>query len=266
MHPCDIRVGTSGWRFEDWAGSFYPLRVPKSQWLEYYAARFSVGEVNSTYYRIPSVRSFVAMADKTPQDFQFLVKVHGDVTHVRRNPHDSMKALQTAVSPLKTAGKLSGFLSQFPAGFRFDSKNLDYVRGLTELLEGVRLCVEFRHVSWDNPEAKAAIQEAQMTWVAADEPEIKHLMPRTMILTGDTFYLRLHGRNAETWYDHSAGDRYDYDYSDDELRDVGQAVTEAARHAKQAFVLFNNCYAGQAPRNAWWLKTWLEALEGANDD
>ena len=259
MRAEDISVGTSGWKFDDWAGNFYPFRVPQSKWLEYYAARFPVGEINSTYYRIAPASVYAAIARKTPSEFRFFAKLHADATHKRENPGESLRALISALDPLRAANKLVGLLAQFPASFRFSGENVNYVSRLRDQCSDIRLCVEFRHRTWSGDEALDRVRETGLTWVSPDEPALPDLMPPRFAATSDVLYVRLHGRNAAAWYNRDAGDRYDYDYSTEELTAVGRRLLEMTSPARRAFVLFNNCCAGKAPRNAWWLKNWLAA-------
>jgi uncharacterized protein YecE (DUF72 family) len=255
MQPAAISIGTSGWRFEDWAGTFYPLRVPKIKWLEYYAARFPVGEINSTYYRIAAPATYRAIAQRTPPNFHTFAKVHSDVTHQRQNPSASLKALLISLQPLRDAGKLDGLLAQFPGSFRGSPENLEYVLELRSHCESVPLCVEFRHRSWANSDVYDAFRQYHITWVCADEPSLSDLMPFEMIATNDLLYLRLHGRNAQAWY--AGAERYNYNYSDEELAHIGRTCMEETTGARRGVIFFNNCHHGQAPRNAWWLQQWL---------
>jgi uncharacterized protein YecE (DUF72 family) len=265
MQLAAIKIGTSGWKFDDWAGNFYPLRVPKTSWLEYYAARFSIGEINSTYYRIAPPAAFAGIAKHTPAEFRLFAKVHADVTHSRTKPGDSLRALQLSLEPLREAGKLLGLLAQFPHSFAVTRENLEYLRHVRYLCKDTRLCVEFRHRSWLDEEAVTAVREADLTWVCPDEPELPDLMPRRFFATSEMLYARLHGRNSRAWYDRSMGDRYDYTYSDEELQAIGGELKQAAQSVTHGYVLFNNCHGGQAPRNALRLINWFagESGEGA---
>ncbi|HEY3296030.1 MAG TPA: DUF72 domain-containing protein [bacterium] len=260
MQPGTIDIGTSGWKFDDWAGTFYPLRVPQTKWLEYYAARFPIGELNSTYYRIAPTSVYEAIARKTPPQFRLFAKVHADVTHKRENPETSLRNLLIALDPLQSDGKLLGLLAQFPGNFRYVPESVDYLKSLRDLCKGIRLCVEFRHRSWAGDEALQQIRELDLTWVSPDEPPLPDLMPRRFVATSDILYVRLHGRNAAAWYNREAGDRYDYEYSTEELTEIGREILAAEAPARRGYVLFNNCYVGKAPRNALWLKNYYAAL------
>jgi uncharacterized protein YecE (DUF72 family) len=259
-----ISIGTSGWKFDDWAGTFYPLRVPQTMWLVYYAARFPIGEINSTYYRIAPLAAYAGIARRTPESFRLFAKVHADVTHTREHPGDSLRALRAALQPLTDAGKLLGLLAQFPNRFHFTREAMAYLLHLRELCARERLCVEFRHSSWLEAEALEAVREAGLTWVCPDEPDLPDLMPRRVLATSDMLYVRLHGRNARAWYDRSAGDRYDYLYSEDELQTVGREIAQGLASVTHGYVLFNNCHGGQAPRNALRLINWFTGESGAD--
>jgi uncharacterized protein YecE (DUF72 family) len=261
MRRQDISIGTSGWKFDDWAGSFYPLRVPPSKWLEYYSARFPIGEINSTYYRIAGHATYAGIVAKTPPEFRLFVKVHGDVTHTRTAPAESLRILLEVIAPIIEANKLLGLLAQFPTAFEFTDANLNYLRFLRDQLSGHRLCVEFRHASWDTDDAREKIRAERLTWVSPDEPQIAGLMSQALYATADCAYVRLHGRNARTWNDRSSGDRYDFNYSRAELGQIAHAILGLPDAVNRAFVLFNNCYHGQAAVNATWLQRWLTGID-----
>ncbi|MBU0508240.1 DUF72 domain-containing protein [bacterium] len=259
MQRSDINIGTSGWKFDDWAGTFYPFRVPKTKWLEYYAARFPVGEINSTYYRIAPLSVYAAIARRTPDGFRLFAKVHAEVTHTRKDPASSLRMLIGALHPLSESGRLIGLLAQFPASFRFIEENIGYVLALPGMCRDARLCVEFRHASWLCDEAIESVRKAEMTWVTPDEPKLTDLLPFRIVATSDIVYIRLHGRNNTTWYDPQAGNRYDYNYSEPELAEIGSELLHSTFGARKGYVLFNNCHLGQAPLNAQWMKMWLAA-------
>ena len=119
-----IKVGTSGFSFPDWAGNIYPPNIKKADMLEYYEKQlgFSITEINSTYYTIPSQKSFEGMMRKTSKSFEFTVKAHKSLTHEIRDKEtgkivdnkDSFERFLYAVEPLKREGRLTAILAQFP--------------------------------------------------------------------------------------------------------------------------------------------------------
>src|SRR4029450_10582039 len=112
-----VRIGTSGYSFKDWVGPFYPAGTRPEQQLEYYAQHFDCLELNVTYYRIPDPKLLSGIEQRTPPGFEFIVKLHGDVTHARSGDSDIDRAFHDSVQPLLEADKMKGFLAQFPYSF-----------------------------------------------------------------------------------------------------------------------------------------------------
>lgn len=245
-----VRVGTSGYSFADWVGPFYPPGMRSGDFLSFYSKRFPVVEVNSTYYRIPPPRVLEQMEKKTPPGFRFMVKLHQSMTHEGSSDASLVQEFLAMLEPLKRAGKYDGLLAQFPWGFRRTAASEAHLDTLRKRLEGEPLFAEFRHDSWAKPDLGDWLRERSIGYCAVDEPALKGLMPPIALLTTDTAYVRFHGRNSETWWGRGGGDRYDYDYSEAELKEWLEKVAKLAEQAKRTYLFFNNCHAGQAARNA----------------
>ena len=263
-----ILVGTSGYSFADWVGPFYPEGMRSGDFLSFYAEHFDTVEVNSTYYRIPHPRVLDQMERKTPPGFRFVVKLNQAMTHqASRDPalyHEFLAALE----PLKRAEKYDGLLAQFPWGFKRTDANRRHLETLRGLLPGEPLFVEFRHDSWLTPQLEPSLRAHRMGYCVVDEPQLPGLLPPVTMLTTEDAYVRFHGRNARNWWsrDHASapdlggraagggtratGDRYDYDYSEAELKEWLGKIAGLAQQARRTYLFFNNCHAGQAARNA----------------
>ncbi len=245
-----IKIGTSGYSFEDWRGVFYPPDLPKGKMLDFYAQHFNTVEINSTYYRIPPAAVFYHLANKTPADFEFIVKVHQQVTHKREKPLESMTALQMALRPLLESQKISGYLAQFPWAFKYQPDNLDYLQRLAAACQPLPLFVEFRHESWLCEEVYHNLAARRIGYCCVDEPPLKGLLPPQEKVIGRIGYVRFHGRNATNWWDSSKGDRYDYAYSKEELGGWLQRIRSMKQKAEKLYLFFNNCHMGHAVINA----------------
>lgn len=252
-----IRIGTSGYSFEDWRGEFYPADIQKGKMLDFYAQHFDTVEVNSTYYRLLPQNVFYHMAQKTPGDFHFILKVHADVTHKRKDPAPSISALLEAVKPLVEAGKLKGFLAQFPYSFKNSPDNRNYLKEARAMLGDHKLFMEFRHKSWLTEKVLDGLKEYDIGYVSVDEPQIGLMMPPDVHVTNGIGYVRFHGRNEETWYDHDKGDRYDYLYSEQELGEWIPRILQMESQASLTYLFFNNCHLGKAVKNAKMMKSLL---------
>lgn len=163
-----VFVGTSGYSFKEWKGNFYPAKLPDKQFLTYYAERLATVELNNTFYRTPTVEAIAGWCNAVPSHFRFSVKAPQRITHVSR-----LKDME----PVRHfAGLVSGFgerlgvvLFQFPPQFRFDFDRLRAFRDTWP--RHVPTALEFRNVSWDNPEVRTWMREEGLAWVVNDGDE-----------------------------------------------------------------------------------------------
>jgi uncharacterized protein YecE (DUF72 family) len=257
-----VLIGTSGYSFADWVGPFYPRGYAFGDMLPYYARHFPVVEVNSTYYRIPSPRTFEQMERRTPPGFRFIVKVHQVLTHERRVDTESIASFRACLEPLLAAGKLDGLLAQFPWSFKNTSWGRRYLVAVRRALPDAPLFVEFRHASWATEESWQLLRDHRIGYCVVDEPALRGLMPPVVELTSPLGYVRYHGRNADQWWGHSGADRYNYSYSEEELRDWLPRIGEMSAQAEKVYVFFNNCHAGQAAQNAQLMQQLLDEIRG----
>lgn len=230
----DIRVGTSGWQYDDWDGRFYPEDVAKKRWFDYYATVFPTVEINYTFYRLPRQSTVESWHDRAPNRFRFAAKGSRYITHNLKlnDPADAIGNVTGRLAGLKTF--LAVVLWQLPPNLHKDVPRLD--RFLSLLPGGAHHAVEFRHRSWLDDEVFATLDGhgAAHVWVSSAD------MPSDRTLTGRACYLRFHGIE----------DGYKHDYSRAELAPWAAAVREAAEEGLDAFVYFNNDHQAKAPRNA----------------
>jgi len=244
-----VRIGTSGYSFDDWKGTFYPEKIAKGKMLDYYVTQFDTVEINSTYYRIPHPKVFDNMVKKTPESFDFIVKVPQSFTHRRKDMPSEIEPFRESVKPLTESEKLSGLLAQYPYSFKFSSQALDHICQCRDAVAPHDLFVEFRHEGWVNRTMYDRLRSEQIGYVCVDEPQLPGLLKPDSFATTDTAYVRLHGRNEEHWWNGGAL-RYDYSYSEEELEVWKEKLKKLLKKAKKAFVFFNNCRLGQAADNA----------------
>jgi uncharacterized protein YecE (DUF72 family) len=247
--PGEVRVGTSGYSFEDWRGVFYPEKIQKGKMLDYYVQHFPTVEINSTYYRIPHPAVMANIVKKAPGTFDFMIKVPQSFTHRRQNIEIDFEKYLEALKPLEDNGRLSGVLAQFPYSFRYSPNALDYIANLAEALRPRPLFAEFRNNGWVNRPMYDRLKAEGIGYVCVDEPQLKGLLRPDAFATTDTAYVRLHGRNNEHWWQGGAL-RYDYSYSTDELQEWVEKVRKLRAGVKRVYVFFNNCHLGQAVGNA----------------
>jgi uncharacterized protein YecE (DUF72 family) len=252
------KIGTSGYSYEDWRGVFYPSGLPKGQMLDFYSKHFDCVEVNSTYYAVPHPSVLSRMSEKTPDNFEFIVKVHRTTTHDRPATDVSLPQLVEAVKPLIEAGKFSGFLAQFPYSFKNTPAGRDYLRNIADIVQDYPLFVEFRNWTWVRDETYSFLRENHINYVNVDEPPLKGLIRPQDKLTGNLGYIRFHGRNTTDWWNGTNQTRYNYLYSHSELDEWMVGISRILFRAYKSYIFFNNHPQGKAVQNAQMLREMIE--------
>jgi uncharacterized protein YecE (DUF72 family) len=151
-----VWVGTSGYNYPEWKGSFYPQKLPTAKMLPYYAERFSTVEINYSFYRMPNEKILAGWSRETPDGFKLTLKAPKRITHDARL-RDCAEPLGLFLRVANTLGaKLGAILFQLPPYFRKDLKVLD---AFLEILPAeVRATFEFRHASWLDNEVYARLK------------------------------------------------------------------------------------------------------------
>ena len=246
-----ILVGTSGFKFDDWKGAFYPEDVKQKDWLNYYGKRFDCLEVNASYYRLFHPATFFHMANKVPEGFRFTVKTYRSMTHEAGSDNEAdFGTFIESLQPLIEADKFGCVLAQFPTSFHNTPGNRHYLAAFCDHFAEYPLVVEFRNRQWAKDEVVGFLRKRQVGWCAVDEPQFKSLMPPMAIATSPVGYVRFHGRNYKTWWKGDGKTRYDYLYSEDELKEWVPKIRQMEGEADVVYVFMNNCFGGQAAKNA----------------
>lgn len=164
-----ILIGTSGWSYKEWKGSFYPPKLAQQEMLGFYSSRFSTVEVNNSFYRIPSEKVLLDWAEQVPADFRFVLKASRRVTHNSRlaDQDGSLEYFLRAVNPL--GSRLGPTLFQLPPTFKKDSGRLREF--LARLPTRWKAALEFRHPSWFDDETYDLLRSHDAALVAVDEEE-----------------------------------------------------------------------------------------------
>ncbi len=170
-------IGTSGWQYRHWRGSFYPQEVPQHGWLPYYSNRFATVELNNSFYRLPEKSSFEHWREQTPDDFVIAVKMSRFLTHLRRlrDPADPVQRFMERVSGL--GEKLGPVLVQLPPGMRAEPKRL--AETLDCFPKPVRVAVEFRDESWFDDSICSILEKHGAALCLADSPHRRTPIWRT---------------------------------------------------------------------------------------
>jgi uncharacterized protein YecE (DUF72 family) len=242
------RIGTSGYSFGDWVGTFYPPETQSRDMFGQYVPHFETVEINYTFYRVPTARTIESICRRSPEGFRFWVKANQATTH--HGERSVAGPFADALAPMIEAGKLAGVLLQFPQRFHRTVANRKFLAAALDDLKGLPLAVEFRHRSWEHSSVVAGLRARSVTLAVPDVPKLHGLYRPGPLVTTRTGYLRLHSRDASKWYAPEGVDRYDYSYSHEELAELVEAWEAIDEPMDEVYTFFNNCHHGQAAQNA----------------
>lgn len=232
-----VHIGCSGWNYKEWRGEFYPEKLAKKNWLEYYSGKFDTVEVNNTFYRFPKDEHLEGWRDTVPKDFLFTLKGSRYVSHMKKlkEVKESVQKFIDAAHLLKN--KLGCILWQLPPNLHRNDEKLDqFCKDLNSKDKNV---IEFRHESWYDKKVYEILSEHEVSFCAISSPDF----PEEMITTNQTGYLRFHGKGKK-WYD--------YLYSEKELEEWYKKIQK--KDLKEIYIYFNNDIHANAPKNALQLK------------
>lgn len=235
-------IGTSGWHYDDWRHRFYPEKLPRAKWLQFYAGHFNTVELNNSFYRLPSEAAFTNWRDSSPANFSFAVKVSRFITHIKRLK-EADAPLRTFVSRAEILGeKLGPLLYQLPPSMHRSDEVLESFLSL--LPRGLKHVFEFRHQSWLDDEVFEILGRYNAGLCLFDMPSFSS----PLVATTDFTYIRFHG----------GSELYASCYSDDELASWAQRLAGLAAKLKTVYIYFNNDTEAFAVRNAVTLRGYLE--------
>jgi uncharacterized protein YecE (DUF72 family) len=233
---------------------FYPSGTKSGKMLQQYARRFSITELNYTWYQMPRAEAIERHRQQVPQGFLFAAKLTRTLTHEidPRQWPDQAVLYREGVAPLIQAGQLVAVLIQLSPSFLRTAPNRKYLAALLDSLYGLPLAVEFRHHSWASDRVFAELERREVTLVGVDAPDLPGRFPPLDVVTNpDLFYVRFHGRNAKGWRSGNMQLQFDYDYSDDELHEwIENKIEPMSNRARKGVIFFNNHVRAQAPENA----------------
>lgn len=224
----NLWVGTSGFQYPEWKGTFYPEKMPASKMLTYYAERLTTTEVNYSFRHIPSAKTIQNWDNATPERFKFTFKAPERVTHTSRlrDSGETMRFFANVIFELK--GKLGVVLFQLPPVFKRDVAILSEF--LAELPDKLRAAFEFRHDSWFEDDVYETLRTHNAALCIAEAEKLA----TPAILTTDFCYLRLR--------------REDYETKDVER--WAEFVRSHAHQLRDTFIYFKHEESGFGPRLA----------------
>ncbi len=238
----NYHIGTSGWHYDHWRDRFYPEKLTKAEWLEFYVGHFTTVELNNSFYRLPSETAFANWYDSSPSNFTFAVKVSRFITHIKRlkNSEEAVANFITRAKILRE--KLGPLLYQLPPNMHRNDEVL--ASFLSNLPRGMRHVLEFRHQSWLEEKVFEILHRYNIGLCVFDMPSFRC----PPVATADFAYIWFLG----------SGSLYSSCYSDEELADWAKTLADLAANLKEVYIYFNNDAEAFAVRNAKTLRDYLQ--------
>ena len=246
------------------------MRRPKGfHEATFLAQFFDTIEINTSFYaplRPDHASQWIDRVAANPR-FVFTAKLWQKFTHEAIVAPSILTAaddrdVRAGFDALHKAGKLGAVLLQFPFSFHRDAETTAYLESLLGRFRDYPLAVEVRHASWNDAEIFAILREHRAAFCNIDQPVIGHSLGPSAEVTAPVGYVRLHGRRYDTWFGGDVAlhshDRYDYLYSNEELKPWVERVRDVARRARDVFVVTNNVYLGKGVVNALQLTSMLQ--------
>jgi uncharacterized protein YecE (DUF72 family) len=223
-----VWVGTSGYNYPEWKGSFYPADLAAAKMLPYYAARFPTVEINYTFYRMPTEKLVGGWAAQTPSPYQITLKAPRRITHDSRLK-DAGDSVARFCEVAQTLGdKLGTLLFQLPPFLRKDLALLDAF--LPQLAPGIRAAFEFRHVSWFDEDVFGRLAARNLSVCIADSEKLS----TPVRITADYAYFRLR----------------DEGYQPDDIKGWADTIAASTASCRDVFVYFKHEESGKGPEFA----------------
>src|SRR5437868_10884751 len=240
-------IGTSGWTYPGWRGTFYPADLASARFLEFYRNQFSTVEVNYSFYHLPTVATYEKWATQVPEGFVFAVKSSRLITHTKRlqGVEELWRVFLQNTQAL--GSRLGPILFQFPASFRRDHARLvEFLKMARAGIAGadrLRLVFEFRHASWFADEVYRLLSDHGAALCIADSPQY----PRREIATTTFMYFRFHGRSQ----------LFASNYTKKDLSKEAEKIRRYLHEGQDVYAYFNNDAEGYAVANARMLTTMI---------
>jgi len=256
-----IKIGTSGYAFNEWVGTVYPEGTKPEDFLKIYSGLFSTVELNFSHYKMPETAMIEQILIDGGDRLTFSVKAYRTLTH---NIDPSMweneaKNFIKGIEPLLNANRLEAVLFQFPDTFDYSPENRTYLDKLLKYFNDLPKAVEFRKADWINKRVIEGMTARNVALVSNDLSDLPEMPITADVVTSPLAYIRLNGRKDDDWWGSDRHRKYAYLYNDKEIKILADRIEIIANEAKKTIVYFNNHKLGNAVKNAQMLEKILSA-------
>jgi uncharacterized protein YecE (DUF72 family) len=234
MKKGKVHIGTSGWHYKHWRGTFYPADIKSASQFEYYSRLFQTVEINNSFYKLPDKATFAAWREAAPRGFVFAVKASRFITHMKKLKVDPESISRFFTHSQELEKNLGPILFQLPPHWKVNPERLNTF--LQHLPRGFSYTIEFRNATWYTEEVYAILNKHDVAFCIYELDG--HLSP--LEVTAGFVYIRLHGPGA----------KYQGSYSEEVLKSWAAKIKSWSRKGKDVFIYFDNDQEGYAAFNA----------------
>lgn len=255
--PSRVLIGPAGWSYSDWNKILYPVPRPRDFYEATFLAQFfDTIEINTSFYqpvRPEHAEQWIERVSRNPQ-FLFTAKLWRKFTHEEGTTAEDEKSVRLGFDILQNAGRLGAVLLQFPFSFHRSHENFEWLKRTLSAFAEYPLVLEVRHSSWVQPDFLEFLASEGVGICNIDQPVIGRSITPSERVTAPIGYVRLHGRRYDTWFSDDpetpSHERYNYLYSENELRPWADRIRHVAAQTKMTFVVTNNHFEAKGVVNA----------------
>lgn len=233
----NIHIGTSGWSYKHWKGTFYPPKLKSTEWLGFFSGNFKVTEINASFYRLPLKKTVEGWLNKVPDDFLFCPKINRYITHIKRlkEPEEPLERFFDVFEPMRN--KMGPVLVQLPPSLKFNYDVADNFYGvLKRHYHTYRFAIEVRNETWMTEESFTLMAKYDIAFVISQSGSA---FPYAETVTSKDVYVRLHG----------PAELYASSYSKQQLQAFANLFKKWHREKHTVWAFFNNDVHGYAIEN-----------------
>ncbi len=234
-----IHIGTSGWSYKHWKGDFYPKELKVKDWLTFYSKTFTITEINSSFYRLPTEETAAVWKNQVPKNFRFCPKMSRFLTHMKKlnNPEEPLERFFGRLSPIKkTNGSCVDAVARTRVTFNYERAEYLF-QLLANAYRQYDFVLEIRQPTWLADDALNLMAKYKIGLVISQSG---NQFPYLEMVTAKNIYLRFHGPEA----------LYASSYSDEQLKSFARKIKHWVKEGHKVWAFFNNDIHGYAPKDA----------------
>lgn len=246
-----LYIGTSGYKHEDWRGTFYKKSISSYEMLTEYSKHFNFMELTFTFYKMPILKTMQSIAERVKKKTRISVRLN-KIFLKDRFTNEDVKSFKNAIAPLMENDIAIAYLCDFSPKFSSSKANLDLMLKLKETFNELPIFFELQNRTWYKERYLEDMRSNNLGIIILDLPEVKGLAPYYPVVTNSSTYIRLYGK-SKLWLTPESKE-LSYSYSEDEMKNIYSDLKKLSIVSNSVFVSFCNLENGRAAVNALYFK------------